>query len=178
VRKHLGTILLLAIMPTIGAFVSCGGQIESNMDDAIDASSPAIASDAGTTSSIGFDSGTGLDIDGGAGFPPVDGGPDDRTTACASRGAIDCSCHTEDCPPGDQVALSILVSNCNGDAGDVCGNIYVDFDPNGCATALRMNNPNPKFVACMTDALDTQRWPCAMSSGGSEVMTNVDCTTP
>ena len=163
----------------VGAIAACGGKIDDRaIGDAVVTTPDAGSSDAvdaSTVIPIGFDAGS-FDTEGGAPFPPVANGPSDISPSCASRASFDCSCHGEDCPPGDQIALGDLVHKClvNGDA---CGYIYVDFDPDGCATALLMDQPDPTFVACVTEALDSERWLCAESTSGHQTMAYVDCTT-
>lgn len=175
---------IVAISLFLGGFaiVDCGGKLDtdSRLDDrsARDAgpADPASVGDASTTQ--GFDAGTlsGFDAsDPAAGFPPVANGPNDTTPACASRPALDCACHGEDCPrPPDSYLGQILV-DCQK-AAPACGLFYADFDPDGCAIALRMDNPDPKFVACVTARLDESIWSCEI--GGGEISTILDCTVP
>lgn len=174
----------VAISLFLGGFaiVNCGGRIDpdsmfgdGNARDAGSIDRPAPA-DASTTS--GFDAGNFSVLDAGnpsAGFPPVADGPSDTTPACASRPALDCACHGEDCPKPPDSYLAQIVHDCQT-AAPACGFFYADFDTDGCAIALRMDNPNPKFVACVTAQLDENIWSCAI--GGGEISTYVDCTVP
>ncbi len=160
---------------SILAIASCGGRVEPTSAATPDASTaPPVPTtsftplfDAGTTT-VGFDGGA-------PGFPPVPDGPNDTSPACASRPPLACACSGEDCPKPPDSFFAQIANDCAMNAA-ACGFIYADFDSDGCAVALRMDQPNPKFVACVTAQLDTQRWLC--ETGGGELSTYRDCTLP
>jgi hypothetical protein len=175
---------MVAIGLFLGVFaiVDCGGKIDPNSmfdDGSARDAGPAdrgSASDASTTQ--GFDASTFSSFDAGEpgpAFPPVANGPSDTAPACASRPKLDCACHGEDCPKPPDSYLAQIVGDCQK-AAPACGFFYADFDADGCAIALRMDNPDPKFVACVTARLDENIWSCEV--GGGEISTFVDCTVP
>ncbi|MEO7111527.1 MAG: hypothetical protein ABI183_13895, partial [Polyangiaceae bacterium] len=175
-------MLAIALYCAGSAIASCGGKIDPNsmFDDGsahdAGAADPASVDDASPTQEFdggafsGFDASTPT-----AGFPPVANGPTDTAPVCASRPALDCACHGEDCPKPPDSYLAQIVADCQT-AGPACGFIYVDYDADGCAIALRMDDPDPGFVACTTERLDENIWSCEI--GGGEISTFVDCTVP
>lgn len=156
------------------AIADCGGKIDASSTGSLDVSVPPPMP---TVLMPSFDAGppTSLGLDGGApAFPSVANGPSDTSPACASRVPFECACSGEDCPPVDSYFAQLAVA-CAASA-PACGYVYADFDSDGCATALRMVQPDPKFIACVTAQLDIDRWLCV--SGGGELEAFLDCTTP
>lgn len=168
-----------ALLGSISALASCGGRLAQ--DDGFGSTESDDAASAEPTDGFGaLDAsaaweGSTFATDGAPAFPPVDNGPSDTDPACASRPAIDCGCTDAGCPGPVNSYVEELVRGCLGDGGYVCGNVYVDFDPDGCAIALRALDPNDEFVKCATAKLDANRWTC--ETGGGSLRAYVDCTS-
>ena len=172
--------LRLAFSLSFAALSACGGKVESSVADSGFDPPASVARDSGSPVTGFSDAATSSDFDGSPGFPPVEYGPNDLQPACGSRPGFSCDCRGENCPPGAGNALGDLARDCALlGSGSVCGFVYVDFDSSGCATALRMDQPNGAFVACLTKQLDSARWACATSTNlpSGEAQAYVDCTT-
>lgn len=96
----------------------------------------------------------------------------ERPTQAACRGVNDFPCDFGGW-------LEDLAEHCQRRTQCTDGWLEVQLDPDGCATELRMEDPDPPYVACITAALSKYRCPCDAVLGSRFLgLGHGDCGAP
>jgi hypothetical protein len=152
------------------AFAACGGELAAEDDDGAASADASVAhADGSTKTQPVRDAGDGADV--------VVSEASVTGAIVSTRSADAGSCWTlptSDCGEGISSVSSLgdtnaaiaaasstfvqTIAACHAATGG-CGEVFGDFDPEGCLDDLRMEDPNDAFIACVNAKFST-RWSC------------------